>query len=335
MDRCLIIAEAGVNHNGDLATAKALIDAAKKSGADVVKFQTFKSDLLASKGAEQAAYQQKNTGVNEPQRAMLKKLELSNEAFQELFNYCNSQEIEFMSTPFDIASAQYLDRLGVKRFKLSSGDLTDVPLIRAVSGLGKPMIISTGMATLGDVERAVDCIENETNHNKDISILHCTTEYPAPYNEVNLRAIETLKLAFPSYIIGYSDHTEGSEASIAAVALGAKIIEKHLTLDRRMEGPDHLASMEPDDFSRMIKSIRNIELALGSGRKAPSASEYPNMPIARKSLYAKTDIQGGDIFSELNLTTARPDSGISAAHWDQYIGKAANKNYKKGDKINF
>lgn len=327
-----IIAEVGVNHNGSLELAKQLVDVAKDCGADAVKFQTFKAATLVTKAAKQAEYQTANTGKQESQFDMLKRLELSEDAHHELVAHCQKQQIEFMSTPFDLQSIQFLNGLGVERFKIPSGEITNYPYLKMVGAYNKEIVLSTGMATLSDIEAALNLlIESGTDKHK-ITILHATTDYPTQMPDVNLMAMQTIAQAF-KVKVGYSDHTSGIEVSTAAVALGASIIEKHFTLDKNLPGPDHKASLEPDELKAMIKAIRNIEVALGDGVKRPSASEAKNIAIARKSVVAATDIKQGDVFSEQNLTVKRPGLGISPMRWNEVIGQVAQKDYQADELI--
>ena len=328
----LIIAEAGVNHNGNIEVAKKLVDAAKESGADIVKFQTFKANQLATEKAEQATYQKKALGKTESQRIMLERLELSPEAHNELIDHCRQQEIEFLSTAFDLGSIQLLSSMNPKRWKIPSGEITNLPYLRKIGNQRQPVILSTGMANLGEIEAALSALDEAGTRRSQITLLHCTTEYPAPSHEVNLRAMKSIASCF-GIAVGYSDHTEGIAVPIAAVAMGAKIIEKHLTLDRKMPGPDHKASIEPNDFREMVSSIRTIEKALGDGIKRPTQSERHNMKIARKSLVAARKIKAGEVFSEVNLTAKRPGTGISPMNWDAWIGRKANRDYAKDEMI--
>lgn len=313
-----IIAEAGVNHNGDIKLAKELIDAAKEAGADAVKFQTWKTELLVTKDAIQAEYQTKNTGKKESQFEMLKRLELSYDDFRELKNYCDKKGIMFLSTPDEFESADFLKNLQ-PIFKIGSGELTNIPFLRHIGKMKKKVILSTGMGTLGEIEKALLTLIDAGTKKEDITLLHATTMYPTPMEEVNLKAMLTIKNAF-NVKVGYSDHTMGIEVPIAAVALGASVIEKHFTLDRNLPGPDHKASLEPDELKEMIKSIRNIEIALGNGEKLPQKSEIKNLRVVRKSIVAKKKIKKGEIFSEENLTVKRVGDGISATLWDEIIG---------------
>lgn len=334
MEKVIIIAEAGVNHNGDINLAKKLIDIAVEAGVDYVKFQTFKSESLVSKSAKKADYQIENTqDSTENQLQMLKKLELSHEQHVELMAYCRQKNISFFSTAFDLDSLIYLKELGLTMVKIPSGEITNLPYLRKAAELFSKVIISTGMSTLGDIEKALNVFLSAGIKREAIYILHCNTEYPTPMKDVNLLAMLTIKNKF-NVEIGYSDHTLGIEVPTAAVALGAKMIEKHFTLDRSLPGPDQLASLEPLELKAMVVSIRNIELAIsGNGMKEPSSSELKNMAIARKSIVAKTAINKGDIFSESNITTKRPGNGISPMHWDKVIGKVAQANFIEDDLI--
>ena len=305
--RVFIIAEAGVNHNGSLELAKKMAYEAKEAGVDAVKFQTFKSEKIVSRYADKADYQKKTTDASENQLAMLKKLELSYDNFKELKDYCDEIGILFLSTPFDLESIDFLDSIGMSLYKIPSGDITNYPYLVKIAGKGKKVILSTGMCYLDEIEAAVKVLND--NGCNDIVILHCNTEYPTPYKDVNLNAMQEIKEKF-NVTVGYSDHTEGIEVPIAAVAMGAKVIEKHFTLDRNMEGPDHKASLEPDTLRQMVTSIRNIELALGNGDKEPSESECKNRDIARKSIVAACGIKKGEYFTESNITVKRPGSGI-------------------------
>jgi len=330
--RTLIIAEAGVNHNGSIELAYQLIDAAKNAGADAVKFQSFKADTLVSKKAEKAEYQKQTTSSSESQYNMIKQLELSVNDHKKLIDYCNKINIQFLSSPFDLESINLLNELGLEIFKIPSGEITNLPYLRKIGKLNKTVILSTGMSDLGEIEDALDVLaENGTDKNK-ITVLHCNTEYPTPFEDVNLNAMITIKNAF-NVKVGYSDHTKGIEVPIAAVALGAEVIEKHFTLDRNLEGPDHKASLEPNELKMMIDAIRNIEKALGSGIKKPSPSESKNKVIVRKSIVAKTVIKKGDIFTEKNIGIKRPGNGISPMRWDEVKGTFASKDYKEDEVI--
>lgn len=330
MKHVYIIAEAGVNHNGSLENAKKLVFVAKHAGVDAVKFQTFNTDSLVTKTAVKAEYQVHNTGNDNSQYEMLKSLELSQEDYKELKMLCDELGIEFMSTPFDLESIEQLEKLNVNRFKLPSGEITNYPYLVKLAKTHKPIIMSSGMATVDDIEAAITVLKE--NGAEDLSLLHCTTEYPAPFEEVNLRAMEYLKNKF-GLKIGYSDHTKGIEVPIAAVAIGAEIIEKHFTLDKNMEGPDHKASLEPDELLAMVKAIRNVELAMGDGEKRPSKSETKNRVVARKSIVAKKRILKGEKFTEDNLTTKRPGIGISPMLWNEVIGKNAKNTFEVDELI--
>ena len=336
MGKVIIIAEAGVNHNGDINLAKKLIDVAVEAGVDYVKFQTFKSESLVSKSAKKADYQIENTqDSTENQLQMLKKLELSHEQHVELMAYCRQKNISFFSTAFDLESLIYLKELGLSMVKIPSGEITNLPYLRKAAELFSKVIISTGMSTLEDIEKALNVFLSAGIKREAIYILHCNTEYPTPMKDVNLLAMLTIKNKF-NVEIGYSDHTLGIEVPTAAVALGAKMIEKHFTLERGWPGRDQLASLEPLELRAMVASIRNIELAIsGNGIKEPSSSELKNMEIARKSIVAKTAINKGDIFSESNITTKRPGNGISPMQWDDVIGQVAQADFNEDDLIKF
>lgn len=328
----IIIAEAGVNHNGCLDTAFKLIDVAVEAGVDAVKFQTFKAEKVISRYASKAEYQKKTTNKDESQLEMVRKLELDSKAHEKLIAYCRNKHIEFLSTPFDLESINLLVELGLRTLKIPSGEITNLPYLRKIGRLGKNVIMSTGMATLEEVRTALEVLVSEGTQKENITVLHCNTEYPTPFEDVNLRAILTMKDKL-GVKVGYSDHTPGIEIPIAAVALGASVIEKHFTLDRNMEGPDHRASLEPAELKAMVKSIRNIEKAMGDGIKTPSPSEIKNMPIARKSITASTDIKKGDILSEKNLTIKRPGNGVSPMEWDKVIGQKAKRNFEEDELI--
>lgn len=334
MSKVLIIAEAGVNHNGSLENAFKLIDAAVDAGVDYVKFQTFKSENLVSMSAKKADYQIQNTGNStDSQYEMLKKLELSHENHELLIDYCKQKNIQFFSTAFDLDSLEYLKEIGLDLVKIPSGEITNLPYLRKAARLFNKVILSTGMCTMKDIEAAVNVFLAEKISKEDITILHCNTEYPTPMNDVNLKAMLSIQQEFGTDI-GYSDHTLGVEVPIAAVALGASVIEKHFTLDKTMEGPDHAASLEPHQLKEMVKAIRNIEQAIsGDGIKKPSESEMKNIEIARKSIVASAQISKGEIFTEDNLTIKRPGTGISPMKWDEVIGKVAKKDYSTDDLI--
>lgn len=327
MQKVFIIAEAGVNHNGSLDLAKQLVDKACEAGVNCVKFQTFKSENLVNKNAQKAEYQIENTRNNDSQFSMLKQLELSFEDFIELKKYCDSKGIMFLSTPFDLESIDFLATLNMPVFKIPSGEITNLPYLRKINSYKRDVILSTGMATLQEIKDALNVLKD-----CKVSLLHCTTEYPCPYESVNMKAMQTLKENF-RLPVGYSDHTKGIEIPVMAVSMGAEIIEKHFTLDKNMEGPDHKASLEPDELKNMVQAIRNVEKAFGTGIKEPQEAEKKNMDIARKSIVAKCDIKKGDIFTEDNLTVKRPGNGICPMKWDEIIGNKANKDYKKDELI--
>ncbi|GAB6076187.1 N-acetylneuraminate synthase [Desulfurobacterium crinifex] len=330
--KTFIIAEAGVNHNGSLELAKRLVDIAVEAGANAVKFQTFKAEAVISRFAKKADYQVKTTGSEESQLEMVKKLELAYDEFDILYSYCKEKGIIFMSTPFDIESARFLRDLGLEIFKIPSGEITNYLLLREIGSYGKEVILSTGTADLGEIEDALDVLIEAGTPREKITVLHCNTEYPTPYEDVNLKAMLTIKEAF-KVRIGYSDHTLGIEIPIAAVALGAEVIEKHFTIDKNLPGPDHRASLEPEELKRMVKAIRNVEKALGTGIKKPSDSERKNLPIVRKSIVAKRNIKKGEIFSEENLTVKRPGTGISPMRWKEIIGKRASRDFEQDEII--
>jgi len=327
-----VIAEAGVNHNGSIELAKKLIDVASDAGADAVKFQTFKADKLVSKDTQKANYQKETTDEHESQYEMIKKLELDTDTHKELIAYCKEKNIMFLSTPFDLDSVDLLNDLGLKIFKIPSGEITNLPYLRKIGSLRKKVILSTGMADIGEIEDALDVLIEAGTKKEDITVLHANTMYPTPMEDVNLRAMVTIGKTF-DVAYGYSDHTLGIEVDIAAVAMGASCIEKHFTLDKTMEGPDHKASLEPDELKAMVKAIRNIELALGSSIKKPSPSEKPNMQVARKSIVASKLIKKGEILSEENLAIKRPGNGISPMRWDEIIGTVSQKDYNVDELI--
>ena len=330
--RTLIIAEAGVNHNGDIDMAKKLIDVAAEAGADFIKFQTFSADRLVTHTAMKADYQIKTTERNESQLEMLRRLELTPAMHKELIAHCAVRNIGFFSTGFDIESVDLLVSLGQNQFKIPSGEITNLSYLRHIGQLGKPIIISTGMAKLGEIEAAIDVLEQSGTSRANLTVLHCTTEYPTPMPEVNLRAMQSIHNAF-GVAVGYSDHTQGFEVAIAAIALGATVIEKHFTLDRNLPGPDHKASLEPDELKAMVAAIRNIEIALGDGIKRLTPSEAKNKPVARKSLVASHPIKAGEVFSTQNITAKRPGTGISPMRWDEFMGQIALKEYDEDDLI--
>jgi len=330
--KTLIIAEAGVNHNGSLELAKQLVASAAAAGADLVKFQSFITGKSISQGAPKADYQKSTTGVDESQYEMVRKLELSRADHEELIEECRRHGIGFFSTAFDTDSFDMLLELGLNQVKIPSGELTNLPLLRYMTRHGLPVILSTGMAGLGDIEAALNVIEQAGTPRSLITVLHCTTEYPTPMEDVNLRAMVSLKTAF-GVDVGYSDHSPGIEIPIAAVALGATVIEKHFTLDRQLPGPDHQASLEPHELKAMVDAIRNIERALGDGIKRPSRSELKNQPIARKSLVATRTIRAGEVFSADNLGAKRPGTGISPTRWDGVIGRPARRDFDTDELI--
>lgn len=331
--KTLIIAEAGVNHNGDLGMAKKLIEAAAAAGADLVKFQTFTADRLVTRSALKADYQVKTTGAEESQHAMLRKLELSEAMHHTLVQHCKECGIGFFSTAFDIESIDFLATLQPAFYKIPSGEITNLPYLRHIAKQGVPIILSTGMSTMGDIEAALNALEKAGSPRAQISVLHCTTEYPTPMVEVNLRAMQSIGTAF-NVAVGYSDHTVGIEVAIAAVALGARVIEKHFTLDRNLPGPDHKASLEPAELSAMVRAIRNIEIALGDGVKRLTPSEERNQQIGRKSVVAKTDILKGEKFTTVNLACKRPGTGMSPMNWDKLLETNASQDYSSEDLIN-
>lgn len=328
----LVIAEAGVNHNGDLALAKQLIDVAADAGADLVKFQTFSADRLVTRRAEKADYQSVNTKTTETQHEMLSRLELSANMHHELIAHSDMRNIGFFSTGFDIESVDFLIGLGISRFKIPSGEITNLPFLRHIGQFSKPVIISTGMATMDDIKAAIDALEQAGTVRSLITVLHCTTEYPTPMAEVNLRFMQSIQRAF-GVNVGYSDHTAGIEVAIAAAALGATVIEKHFTIDKNLPGPDHKASLEPDELKIMVSSIRNIEIAMGDGIKRLTPSETSNKFVTRKSLVAKKAIKSGEILSIDNITTKRPGTGISPMRWDEVIGRVAARDFDTDELI--
>src|SRR3990172_9272749 len=330
--RTLIIAEAGVNHNGDIALAYNLIDVAADAGADIVKFQTFTAEKVVTANAGKAHYQSQRTDAGESQHAMLRRLELTRDMHEALIAHCNLRGIIFFSTGFDPDSVDLLLELGLDCFKIPSGEITNLPYLRHVGRYGRSVILSTGMATLSEVEVALDVLGQAGTPRERITVLHCNTEYPTPMDDVNLHAMLTMRDAF-RVAVGYSDHTSGIEVAIAAVALGATVIEKHFTLDRNLPGPDHKTSLEPGELKAMIAAIRNIEQAMGDGIKRPSASEAKNKPIARKSLVAASAIRAGDVFSETNVTVKRPGTGLSPMRWDEVLGRKAPRDFAADELI--
>lgn len=330
----LIIAEAGVNHNGSIELAKKLVEKAKKAGVDYIKFQTFKASKLVTKAAKQAEYQQKNIGKEgDSQYQMLKKLELSPEEHEILIDYCKELGIKFFSTAFDFDSIDYLHSLNLGLWKIPSGEVTNYPFLKRIAAYNEPTILSTGMCDMEDVRAAVNTLYKNGLSKENLILLHCNTEYPTPFEDVNLKAMNALRQEF-GVEVGYSDHTKGIEVSIAAVALGATAIEKHFTLNRDMEGPDHKASLEPDELKAMVSAIRNIEKAVGGdGTKHVSESEKKNIAIARKSIVAACDIKAGEVFTEQNLTVKRPGSGISPMRWEEILGQKAKRNFAEDELI--
>jgi len=331
-NKTLIIAEAGVNHNGDLDRARQLIDAAAEAGADLVKFQTFNADRLVTRDAEKAKYQTKTTDREESQHGMLRRLELSVDMHKDLIAHCSKRNIGFFSTAFDLESVDLLVELGQDHFKIPSGEITNLPYLRRIGERGQAVILSTGMASLGDIEAALEALEQAGTPRASITVLHCTTEYPTPMEDVNLRAMQSIARAF-DVAVGYSDHTKGIEVAIAAVAMGASIIEKHFTLDRNLPGPDHKASLEPADLTSMVTAIRNIEIALGDGIKRLSSSEAGNMAVMRKSLVSSQAIRAGEVFTDRNITVKRPGTGISPMLWDEVVGRKATRDFAADELI--
>ena len=332
LNKVFIIAEAGVNHNGSVDLAKKMIDVAVESGADAVKFQTFKAESLVSKNAQKADYQKQTTDSSESQFEMIKKLELDITTHKELIAYCQEKDIMFLSTPFDHESIDLLSNLELQIFKIPSGEITNLPYLRRIGSLSKQVILSTGMSNLEEVGEALDIFINAGTSKDSITVLHANTMYPTPMEDVNLNAMLTIQKEF-DVTIGYSDHTLGIEVDIAAVAMGASVIEKHFTLDKTMEGPDHKASLEPKELRAMISSIRNIEKALGSSEKKPSPSESVNIGVARKSIFARQSIKKGEKLTDRNITTKRPGTGMSPMKWNEIIGTHAKKDYQEEDLI--
>ena len=327
-----IIAEAGVNHNGSLDRAREMVRVAKKIGADAIKFQTFSAEALVAKGAPKADYQKQATGIAESQLDMLRRLELDEAGTRELLALCKEAGIQFISSPFDLASIDLLARLDVPILKIPSGELVNVPYLRRVGALGCRIILSTGMSELDEIERSLEVLQDAGLTRDRLTLLHCTTEYPAPYDEVNLRAMRSMGERF-RVEVGYSDHTLGIEIPVAAAALGARVIEKHFTLDRSLPGPDHQASLEPDAFASMVDAIRNVEAGLGDGRKRRTPSEERNRLVARKSVVAAREIRRGEVFTEDNLTAKRPGTGLSPLRWDDVVGQRAKRSFKPDEMI--
>lgn len=330
MQNVCIIAEAGVNHNGDITTAKKMVDVAKKAGVDYIKFQTFVPEKIVSRYAEKAEYQKKTTDVAESQLDMLRKLSLSENEFVSLKAYCDDVGIGFISTPFDLESIEFLEKLDMDFWKIPSGEITNLPYLEKIAGTGRKVILSTGMSDIQEIKEAVKVLED--NGTMEIVLLHCNTQYPTPFEDVNLSAMSTIAKE-TGKVVGYSDHTKGIEVPIAAVAMGATVIEKHFTLDKNMEGPDHKASLEPEELTQMVRAIRHIEKAVGTGKKEPTASEKGNINIVRKSIVAACKISKGDILSEDNLTTKRPGNGISPFKWHEIIGRKAIRDFTEDELI--
>jgi len=331
-EKCFIIAEAGVNHNGEVNKAFELIDAALEAKVDAVKFQTFQADALVNKSAQMAEYQMNNLGYSDSQHQMLKKLELPISVLYELKEYAEKKGLLWFSTAFDTQSINFLQEMNIAVWKIPSGEITNLPYLQKIAKIDKPIILSTGMANLSEIEAALQVFLDAGRMREEICILHCNTEYPTPWHDVNLRAMPVLGSTFGTEF-GYSDHTNGIEVPIAAVAMGAKVIEKHFTLDKSLPGPDHKASLEPQELKSMVDSIRNIEKALGGTVKQPSPSELKNKSIARKSIVASGDIKVGDTITEALMATMRPGDGISPMHWHEVIGTTASRDYVAGDKI--
>ena len=332
MKKVIIIAEAGVNHNGDLECAKKMIETAAEAGADIVKFQTFKAGKLATRFAEKADYQKRTTNLKDNQLTMLKKLELKKTDHQVLIRHCKKNNIQFLSTAFDLESLHFLNLLRLPFFKIPSGEITNYPYLRQIAGYHKPVVLSTGMSTIGEIDDALNVLISFGLQRKKITILHCNTEYPTPYSDVNLLAMTSIGKIF-GVNVGYSDHTQGIEIPVAAVVLGATVIEKHFTLDKNMEGPDHKASLEPRELYAMVHMIRNIEQAMGDGIKRPMSSEIKNKAIARKSIVAGQIIKKGQLFTEKNLSAKRPGDGISPMQWNTVIGEKASRDFDKDELI--
>lgn len=332
MKRTYIIAEAGVNHNGNIVLAHKMIDVAVETGADAIKFQTAIPELVMTRFVGKAKYQKENTGSDESQLDMCKRIHLPLDAYGELKKHADECGIEFLSAPFDMVSIDELERIGVSKFKIPSGEITNKPYLQKIGSLKKPVILSTGISTLGDIETAVGILVDSGQKRESIVLLHCTTQYPAPYASVNLNAMITMRDSF-KLSIGYSDHTIGNEVSMAAVALGAMIIEKHFTLDRNMEGPDHIASMEPDELKNLVRQIRNIDEAMGDGIKKPSGHEIENQDIVRKSIVALRHINKGELLTAENITTKRPGSGLSPLLWNRVINTTAIRDFDEDELI--
>jgi len=332
MNKVFIIAEAGINHNGSVINAEKMIDAASEAGADAIKFQTFKAHNVISKYAPKAEYQKRTTDIKESQLDMAKKLELAEDEFKQLYNYCKTKKIMFLSTPFDSESIDFLVSLELDTLKIPSGEITNLPYLRKIGSVRKKIIMSTGMADLEEIDYALKVLTEAGTDKENITILHCNTEYPTPIEDVNLLAMLTIKDKF-NVKVGYSDHTTGIDVSLAAAALGASLIEKHFTLDKEMEGPDHKASLNPAELKAMVKAIRNIEKVLGDGVKKPSLSELKNRAIARRSIIALRHIREGEAFTQENITTKRPGTGINPIEWDSLVGKVAKRDFEEDEII--
>lgn len=332
--RTFIIAEAGVNHNGNINTAKELIDVAVEAGADCVKFQTFKAEKIVTKSASRAAYQETNTGNKDSQFEMLKRLELTENMHHDLIEHCKKKNIIFLSTPFDLESIDLLKQLGIIIGKIPSGEITNLPYLQKMATSFSQLILSTGMATIKEINAALQVLQQSGAEKNQITVLHCNTEYPTPMKDVHLLAMLHIKEEF-DVKVGYSDHTLGIEVPVAAVALGATVVEKHFTLDKSMEGPDHAASLEPGELISMVKAIRNIEQALGNKFKSPSPSEIKNKIVVRKSIVAAKEIKAGELFSTDNLTVKRPGNGLSPMKWNEVIGKKATRNFEEDELISY
>ena len=330
MRHVIVIAEAGVNHNGSFELAKKMVDAAKEAGVDYVKFQTFNPQKLVSKYAKKAKYQKETTGSDETQLQMLQKLTLTEDNFLSLRDYCKEVGIGFISTPFDLDSIAFLETFDMDFWKVPSGEVTNLPYLEAIARTKRKVVMSTGMCNMNEIQDAMEVLKK--NGTTEITLLHCNTQYPTPYEHVNLSAMSTIKDTLHKEV-GYSDHTQGIEVPIAAVAMGATVIEKHFTLDKNMEGPDHKASLDPTELKQMVSAIRNIEKAIGNGLKEPSSSELTNKAVARKSIVASREIKQGEILSEYNLTTKRPGTGISPMKWYEVIGKAAARDFSEDEII--
>lgn len=328
----LIIAEAGVNHNGDMSLARQLVEASARAGADMVKFQTFDADRLVTPDAGMSEYQCRNTASDQSQRDMLKHLQLSADDHRMLIAHCEECGIEFLSTGFDIESLDLLMDLGAKLIKVPSGEITNLPYLRHVGRCGKRVLLSTGMCDMADIRAALDVLEQAGTPRDNVTVLHCTTAYPTAMRDANLRAMLTVSDEL-GMAVGFSDHTIGIEAAIAAVALGASVIEKHLTLDKDLPGPDHKASIEPDELAAMVRAIRNVEMALGDGTKRATQAELRNLPFARKSLVASRDIRAGEIFDDSNIAAMRPGTGLSPMRWDDVMGCAAPRDFRRHEQI--